>query len=155
MRFVNRWPPLAAATALLVTGTVAVAVAVPVAGATARQPPAAVTTAVTAAGRPPAAVTTARKAVVKTVKVADDFYSPTKLTIRAGDKVNFVWAPTNVNTHNVTLISAPKGVSKKQFTSLDGSINFHFERTFTVPGKYHFQCTIHPAMMNFFLTVKQ
>ena len=137
MRFVNRRTPLAVAAALLVTGTVAV----PVAGATLRDHS--------------AAATAARRAVVKKVKVADDFYSPTKLTIKVGDKVNFVWSPSNVNTHNVTLVSGPKGVSKKKFTSLDGSTDFHFERTFTVPGKYHFQCTIHPTMMNFFLTVKK
>jgi plastocyanin len=136
MRFVNRYTPLAAAGALLVTGTVAV----PVAGARVREQPAAAA---------------ARKPVVKKVKVADDFYSPTKLTIKVGDKVNFVWSASNVNTHNVTLVSGPKGVSKKKFTSLDGSTDFHFERTFTVPGKYHFQCTIHPTMMNTFITVKK
>jgi plastocyanin len=141
MRVVNRCTPLAAAAALLATG----AVAVPVAGAVTSTRPAAAATA--AAAKP--------KAVVKKVVVADDFYSPTKLTIKVGDKVNFVWSPTNVNTHNVTLVSGPKGVSKKQFTSGDGSIDFHFERTFTVPGKYHFQCTIHPTMMNLHLTVKK
>jgi plastocyanin len=140
MRVVNRCTPLAAAAALLTTG----AVAVPVAGAV-------------TSTRPAAAPATAAKpkAVVKKVTVADDFYSPTKLTIKVGDKVNFVWSPSNVNTHNVTLVSGPKGVSKKQFTSGDGSIDFHFERTFTVPGKYHFQCTIHPTMMNLILTVKK
>ena len=108
--------------------------------------------AVPVAGAAPAAKP---KPVVKTVKVADDFFSPTKLTIKVGDKVNFVWSATNIDTHNVTLVSGPKGVSKKQFSSLDGSTRFHFERTFTVPGKYHFQCTIHPTMMNTFITVKK
>ena len=140
MRVVNRCTPLAAAAALLATG----AVAVPVAGAVTSTRPAA------------AAATAAKpKAVVKKVEVADDFYSPTKLTIKVGDKVNFVWSPTNVDTHNVTLVSGPKGVNRKQFSSLDGSTSFHFERTFTVPGKYHFQCTIHPTMMNLHLTVKK
>jgi plastocyanin len=140
MRLNNRCIPLAAAAALLATGTVAV----PVAGAAVHSNPAAATA---AAAKP--------KPVVKKVKVADNFYSPTKMTIKVGDKVNFVWSPTNVETHNVTLVSGPKGVNKKQFRSLDGSTNFHFERTFTVPGKYHFQCTIHPTMMNLFLTVKK
>ena len=132
-----RRAPLAAVTALALTG----AVAVPVAGA--------------AAAAAPRLLAAKPKAVVKKVKVADDFFSPTKMTIKVGDKVNFVWSPTNVDTHNVTLVSGPKGVNKKQFTSLDGSTSFHFERTFTVPGKYHFQCTIHPSMMNIFLTVKK
>jgi plastocyanin len=125
-----RRAPIAVAAALLLTG----AVAAPGAGA---------------------APSAKAKAVVKKVTVADDFFSPTKLTIKVGDKVNFVWSPTNLETHNVTLVSGPKGVSRKQFSSLDGSTRFHFERTFTVPGKYHFQCTIHPTMMNLFLTVKK
>ena len=125
-----RRAPIAVAAALLLTG----AVAAPGAGA---------------------APSAKAKAVVKKVTVADDFFSPTKLTIKVGDKVNFVWSPTNLETHNVTLVSGPKGVSKKQFTSLDGSTSFHFQRTFTVPGKYHFQCTIHPTMMNTFITVKK
>jgi plastocyanin len=125
-----RCVPIAAAAALLLTGTVAV----PVAGAVPSAKP---------------------KPVVKKVKVSDDFFSPTKLTIKVGDKVNFVWSATNIDTHNVTLVSGPKGVSRKQFSSLDASTRFHFERTFTVPGKYHFQCTIHPTMMNTFITVKK
>jgi plastocyanin len=129
MRIIRR-APLAVTAALLLAGTVAV----PVAGAAPSAKP---------------------KPVVKTVKVADDFYSPTKLTIKVGDKVNFVWSQTNIDTHNVTLVSGPKGVSKKQFTSLDASTSFHFERTFTVAGKYHFLCTIHPTMMNLYLTVKK
>jgi plastocyanin len=130
MLTLTRRAPLAAVTALALTG----AVAAPVAGAAPSATP---------------------KPVVKKVTVADDFYAPTKMTIKVGDKVNFVWSPTNVETHNVTLVQGPKGVSRKQFTSLDASTSFHFERTFTVPGKYHFQCTIHPTMMNTFITVKK
>ena len=129
MRIIRR-AQLALTAALLLTGTIVV----PVAGA---------------------APSAKAKPVVKKVTVADDFFSPTKLTIKVGDKVNFVWSATNNDTHNVTLVSGPKGVSKKQFSSLDGSTRFHFERTFTVPGKYHFQCTIHPSMMNTFITVKK
>jgi plastocyanin len=129
---ITRRAPLAAITAMALTG----AVAAPVAGAATH-------------------ATARHKSVVKKVKVADDFYSPTKMTIRVGDKVNFVWASSNVNTHNVTLVKAPKGVNKRKFTSLSASTHFHFERKFTVPGKYHFLCTIHPTMMNLYLTVKK
>ena len=55
----------------------------------------------------------------------------------------------------MTLVKGPKGVNRKKFSSLTGSTDFHFERKFTVPGKYHFLCTIHPTMMNFYLTVKK
>ena len=128
----NRRGSLAAFTAVALTG----AVAAPVAGAATK----------------PKHKT---KTVVRKVKVSDDFYSPTKMTIKVGDKVNFVWSPTNINSHNVTLVKAPKGVNKRKFTSLTGSTDFHFERKFTVPGKYHFLCTLHPTMMNFYLTVKK
>jgi plastocyanin len=148
MRIIRR-APLAVTAAVLLAGTVAV----PAAGAAPAAKPKPVVKKVKVAA---ATLTAAKsKAVVKKVKVADDFYSPTKLTIKVGDKVNFVWSQTNNDTHNVTLVSGPKGVSKKQFTSLDASTSFHFERTFTVPGKYHFLCTIHPTMMNTFITVKK
>jgi plastocyanin len=94
------------------------------------------------------------KPVVKKVKVGDDFYSPTKLTIKKGNSVNWVWSNTNFNTHNVTLIKGPKGVKKGKFTSIDGARGIHFKRTFTTPGKYVFQCTIHPSM-DIAVTVKR
>jgi plastocyanin len=129
----TRRGPLAAVTAVALTG----AVAAPVASAAVHATP------------------KKTKSVTKKVMVSDDFYKPTKMTIKVGDKVNFVWTSTNINSHNVTLVKGPKGVNKKKFTSLTGSTNFHFERTFTVAGKYHFLCTLHPSMMNFYLTVKK
>ena len=78
----TRRAPLAAITAVALTG----AVAAPVAGAAVATHPAAAH-----ANKPKKT-----KSVVKKVKVADDFYAPTKMTIKVGDKVNFVWSPTNV-----------------------------------------------------------
>jgi plastocyanin len=94
------------------------------------------------------------KPVVKKVRVSDDFYTPTKLTITKGSSVNWVWSKTNFNTHNVTLIKGPKGIKKAKFTSVDGARGLHFKRTFTTPGTYHFECTIHPSM-NIAVTVKR
>jgi plastocyanin len=94
------------------------------------------------------------KPVVKKVKVSDNFYSPTKVSITKGSSVNWVWSNTNFNTHNVTLIKGPKGVKKAKFTSIDGARGLHFKRTFTTPGTYHFECTIHP-FMNVAVTVKR
>jgi plastocyanin len=93
-----------------------------------------------------AGVTHKPKPVVKKVKVADDFYSPTKLTITKGSAVNWVWSPQNFESHNVTLIKGPKGVKHSKFTSIDGTTGLHFKRTFATPGTYHFECTIHPSM---------
>lgn len=116
---------------------------------------AAVVAVVVAAASSPAAVAAKRKPHVFKVKVADDFFSPTKLTIHAGDKVNFVWANTNVDTHNVELISAPKQVNRRKLSSGSASTEFHFEVKLTVPGKYHFRCNFHPTMMNIHITVKR
>ena len=92
------------------------------------------------------AVSHKAKPVVKKVQVSDNFYSPTKVTITKGSAVNWVWSKTNFDTHNVTLIRGPKGVKTSKFTSIDGSRGLHFKRTFTTPGTYHFECTIHPSM---------
>ena len=94
------------------------------------------------------------KPVVKKVQVGDNFFSPTKLTIRKGNSVNWVWSNTNYGTHNVTLIKGPQGVKKSRFTSIDGARGLHFKRTFTTTGTYRFECTIHQSM-NIAVTVKR
>jgi plastocyanin len=95
------------------------------------------------------------KVVVKKVKVADDFFAPTKLTIKKGNQVNFVWPNTNYDTHNVTLRKGPKGVKHGKFTSINAVRGIHFKRTFLTPGTYHFVCTIHPGTMNLTVVVKR
>jgi plastocyanin len=92
------------------------------------------------------------KPVVKIVSVHDDYYSVAKLRIKRGAKVKFTWSRQNFDSHNVTLISGPKGVKLGKFRSATGATGVRFERQFTVPGHYHFECTIHP-MMNLSLTV--
>jgi plastocyanin len=94
------------------------------------------------------------KPAVKKVQVGDNFFSPVKVAIAKGSSVNWVWSNTNFNTHNVTLIKGPKGIKKAKFTSIDGARGLHFKRTFTTPGTYHFECTIHPSM-NITVTVKK
>jgi plastocyanin len=114
------------------------------------------TCALGAAGLVPvaASVGATHKPVVKKVNVADDYFSPAKLTIKKGNSVNWVWSAQNYETHNVTLVKGPKGVKKSRFTSIDASAGIHFKRTFTVTGTYHFECTIHPGM-NIAVTVKR
>jgi plastocyanin len=94
------------------------------------------------------------KPVTRTVKVSDDFFLPTKVTIREGSSVKWVWGP-DIDVHNVTLIRAPRHVIKRRFTSITGSTALVFKRRFTVPGLYHFICTIHPGMMRMTVTVKK
>ena len=132
MNKIKRKGPIAAVTAAVVCG--AVIVPISSGAATAR---------------------TAKKVVVKKVKVADDFFAPTKLTIKKGNQINFVWQSTNYDTHNVTLRKGPKGVKHGKFTSINAVRGIHFQRTFLTPGTYHFVCTIHPGTMNLTVVVKR
>jgi plastocyanin len=95
------------------------------------------------------------KQTVKKVAVADNFFAPTKLTIKKGNAINFVWKKTNFNSHNVTLVKGPKSVRHSKFTSVTGATGMHFKRTFTTTGTYHFECTIHPETMNLTVIVKK
>jgi plastocyanin len=110
--------------------------------------------AVGAVGVPAALGTTTRKPIVKKVQVVDNFYSPTKVTIKKGQQVKWIWNKNNFNTHTVTLIKGPKGVSKKKFSSFQASAGVHFKLTFIKAGTYHFECQLHPLEMNMTVTVK-
>ena len=105
-----------------------------------------------------------------TVKVADDFYSPTSLKIKRNSKVNFKWDAANTNTHNVVLKKGPKGVKKgcptkgkdaysdlisKCNKSGSGATGIKFKKKFDVKGKYNFICTIHPTVMKLDVKVKK
>ena len=103
----------------------------------------------------PTALGTTKKPVVKKVQVEDNQYTPTKVTIKKGQQVNWIWNKNNFNTHTVSLIKGPKGVSKRKFSSIQASTGVHFKLTFLKPGVYHFQCMLHPLEMNMTVTVKK
>jgi plastocyanin len=89
----------------------------------------------------------ARSSQTKVVKVADDFFSPGRVSIHKYDKVKWKWTPV-FNNHNVTLKSAPRGVRKSRFRSQTTSNpDYRFTRKFRKPGTYRFICTIHPTQM--------
>jgi plastocyanin len=90
----------------------------------------------------------------KPVKVVDDFFAPTSLSIKAGTKLPFKWDKSNTNSHNVTLKTGPGGVKKSDFKSPTGSIGVKFAPTFEKKGTYDFLCTIHPDTMTLTITVK-
>ena len=77
----------------------------------------------------------------KTVKVADDFYSPDSLTISKGTKVKFNWVGNH--KHNVVKTKGPGGAFSSTATSADG---VNFKHKFTKSGTYKIICTIHPEM---------
>ena len=74
----------------------------------------------------------------RSVKVGDNFFRPTDITIRAGTKVEWKWA--GVLVHNVTVRSGPVRFHSR--TQVRGS----FSHVFTKRGTYALVCTIHPSM---------
>jgi plastocyanin len=89
------------------------------------------------------------------VTVADDYFAPVTVKIRKGSKVKYVWSDANLDSHNVKLQKGPKKVDKKDFKSATGTIGINFAPKFTVPGKYHFICTLHSSVMQMDVTVKK
>lgn len=89
------------------------------------------------------------------IKVADDFFAPTRVSVARNKLVKWVWAPANTDSHNVVLTNAPRGVRKGAFRSATGSIGVRFQRRLVKPGNYHFICTIHPTVMKLNVTVRR
>lgn len=93
-----------------------------------------------------------------TVKVGDDYYTPTSVKFTAGNKgkrVKFKWNSMNTGSHNVILKKGPASLSKKEkksFKSATGAIGVRFKPIFKKKGTYNFVCTVHPDVMK--LTVK-
>jgi plastocyanin len=85
-------------------------------------------------------------AATSTVQVKDNVFAPTKLTVRKGTTVKWVWkgkAP-----HNVKITKGPVKFGSK--TQLKGS----FSKTLTKAGTYSVICTIHAPSMKMTITVK-
>lgn len=77
------------------------------------------------------------------VRLQDIAIHPAKVTIQQGSTVTWRWLDGKIDTaHNVT--PQPGGLQfKPSGTKLTGSYSIRFER----PGKYFYECTIHPASM--------
>ena len=86
---------------------------------------------------PPAA----RKPQKKKVEVADNYYSPRKLTVNLKSRITWVWTDESADVHDVKLVSGPKGFKKYQ--TEPGSAGFTYSKTLTKPGTYKFICTFH------------
>ena len=83
---------------------------------------------------------TTTAAVVTTVQVANNSFTPTTLTIPVGTAVTWEWQGTTA-AHNVTfdvVTGAPADVSNRT----SGSV----QRTFTIAGTFPYQCTNHQGM---------
>jgi plastocyanin len=80
----------------------------------------------------------------RTVRVGDDYYSLTKLTVRKGTKIRWVWNSDNADSHDVRLKSGPRGV--KKFHSELAASDYSYSRRLTVPGTYRIYCSLHREM---------
>lgn len=89
-----------------------------------------------------------------TVKVADDFFSPSTVKVEPGERVEWKWDGSNSNVHRVTLSDAPKGVDKKDFSSKSGVTAVKFNPRFQRRGSYDFICQFHPTLMQMTVKVK-
>jgi plastocyanin len=109
------------------------------------------------AGAGSAAAHKKRPAKPKVVEVADFYFGPEKVTLKKGGSINWKWASTNTQPHDVHLKSGPKGLKRKgsystKTTAVSGA---QFKKKFDTPGTYKFICTIHPTQMRMTVTVKR
>jgi plastocyanin len=75
------------------------------------------------------------------VKVGDDFFDPTSVTIAKGAKVTFKWIGTD--KHNVTKKKGPGKSFASETTSQTG---FKYTHKFKKAGTYKIICTVHDGM---------
>ena len=91
----------------------------------------------------PGTSTTAPNATGTTIRLQNIAINPAKVTIKRGSTVTWQWLDGHIDTsHNVT--SLPGGPQfKASGTRQTGSYSIRFD----TPGKYFYECTIHPASM--------
>jgi plastocyanin len=93
------------------------------------------------------------KPKTRTVKVEDNYYGPSKLTVHVGDTVKWHWGEDETDVHDVKLAKGPTGVKTFQSDALAGGDDF--KRRLTKPGTYKIICTFHEEEMGMTITVKK
>ncbi|HEX4734031.1 MAG TPA: right-handed parallel beta-helix repeat-containing protein [Thermoleophilaceae bacterium] len=80
----------------------------------------------------------------RTVAIRDNYFSPSRLTVKAGTAIKWVWADGLTNTHDVMLAKHPRGVAT--FMSDYAAGSYSFKRRLVKPGTYTFVCELHQDM---------
>jgi plastocyanin len=108
------------------------------------RPPVRITTALlaalVAAGAGGALPAVAKAPATHKAKVVSDYFSPSKITIKLGDRVRWTWDSSGFEQHDVTVDSGPA-----TFASPTQSAGTYTHR-FTKAGTYHLYCTVHEDM---------
>lgn len=86
----------------------------------------------------------ATAAAIRTVKIADDLYSPKRLKVVEGTRVKWVWSSDSAGRHDVYVYERPKG--SRWFHSPPATAPFSFARKLRKPGTYKVLCTLHEHM---------
>jgi plastocyanin len=89
------------------------------------------------------ASTTPRK---RTVRIGDNYFSPSKLTVTKGTRITWRWPSyeESGSVHDVELVKRPAGV--KRFHSESAASDYSYRRTLKVPGRYRLVCSYHVDM---------
>jgi plastocyanin len=82
----------------------------------------------------------------KVVRLGDNYFLPTTLTVKRGTRIAWRWPAFGSagQVHDVKLRSGPKGVRK--FQSDPAASDYTYRRRLTVPGLYKLVCTYHDDM---------
>ena len=89
----------------------------------------------------------------RTVKVEDNFFGPTKLTVNKGSTITFQWPETS-DTHDVLLKKGPPGARTFSSPEIAGS-SFRYRTKLSRSGRYQVTCTLHETEMNMTITVRK
>ena len=80
----------------------------------------------------------------RTVKIADNYYTPDKLTVKPDTRIVWRWPEEAGDVHDVALKARPAGV--KRFHSEPASSGYTFKKTLRKVGRYKIVCTLHEEM---------
>jgi plastocyanin len=89
----------------------------------------------------------------RTVRVGDNFFSPTRLTVDKGTRLVFRWDSDNANLHDVVLDDGPSGVEIAP--SRQRRTNYTYRRTLRRAGTYTFICSLHVTQMRLTVRVRR
>jgi len=81
----------------------------------------------------------------KTIKLADNYFTPVDVKVAKGTTIKWKWPSDPIDVHDVKLKKGPSGV--KKFHSEPASSGYVFKKTLKVKGTYKIICTLHEEMV--------